>query len=103
MLTYYSVFEGSRKNPLLMIKRRLIVDEQEDLKEEIARVAYEIYERTGICGRDEENWLEAERIVMERISVGKVNQISNKKNRPSKVTGTKGKKPSAKKRSRLDI
>jgi len=79
------------------------VDEQADLKEEIARVAYEIYERTGICGRDEENWLEAERIVLERISIGKVNQIGNKKTRPGKVTGTKVKKPSAKKRSRLDI
>jgi len=45
------------------------VDNQQDLKEEIARVAREIYERTGISGRDVENWLEAERIVLERLSV----------------------------------
>lgn len=39
-----------------------------DLYEEIAKVAYEIYEKGGcIEGRDLDNWLEAERIVMARI------------------------------------
>ena len=35
-----------------------------DLYEEIAKVAYEIYEKSGyIEGRDLDNWLEAERVV----------------------------------------
>ncbi len=37
--------------------------------EEIARIAYEIYERRGTHGQDVDDWLEAERIVMERISI----------------------------------
>ena len=36
------------------------MDSKQDLKEEIARVAYEIYEQMGISGREVENWLEAE-------------------------------------------
>jgi len=46
-----------------------------DLKEEIASVAYEIYERTGVSGREVENWIEAERIVLE----GQTAQESSKK------------------------
>jgi hypothetical protein len=35
--------------------------------DEIARIARELYEKSGgIEGRDIDNWLEAERIVMER-------------------------------------
>lgn len=38
-----------------------------DLHEEIAKLAYELYERSGRAeGRDKENWLEAEKIVMAR-------------------------------------
>jgi hypothetical protein len=38
-----------------------------NLKEEIARMAYDLYEKSGcIRGRDDENWLEAERIVLIR-------------------------------------
>ena len=38
-----------------------------NMQEEIARVAYELYEKSGfINGRDSENWLEAERIVLIR-------------------------------------
>jgi hypothetical protein len=38
-----------------------------NLKEEIARMAYELYDKSGgIGGRDYENWLEAERIVLIR-------------------------------------
>lgn len=37
----------------------------DDLGHEIAKVAYELFEKSGrIHGRDLENWLEAERIVM---------------------------------------
>lgn len=38
-----------------------------DLHEEIARLAYELYEKGGrVEGRDRENWLEAEKIVRAR-------------------------------------
>jgi hypothetical protein len=40
-----------------------------DLYEEIAKVAYELYGKSGyIDGRDLDNWLEAERIVMSRLA-----------------------------------
>ncbi len=36
-----------------------------DLYKEIAKVAYELYEKSGKAeGRDDDNWFEAERIVM---------------------------------------
>lgn len=38
-----------------------------NLHDEIAKVAYELYEKNGkINGRDTENWIEAERIVTAR-------------------------------------
>ncbi len=40
-----------------------------DVREEIAKVAYELYEKSGrIDGRDVENWLEAERTVKARVA-----------------------------------
>lgn len=39
-----------------------------DLREEIARAAYYLYERSGwLHGRDTEHWFEAERLVMGRL------------------------------------
>lgn len=35
--------------------------------EEVARIAYEIYQMRGTPGQEVDDWLEAERIVMERI------------------------------------
>ncbi len=35
-----------------------------NLHDEIAKAAYELYEKSGKIGRDLENWLEAEKIVM---------------------------------------
>ncbi len=41
-----------------------------NLNEEISRVAYELYEKSGrIPGRDEFNWLEAEKIVKARLAL----------------------------------
>jgi len=54
------------------------MDSKQDLKEEIARVAYEIYEQMGISGREVENWLEAERIVLERLSFRKPSKAAKK-------------------------
>jgi len=43
------------------------MDKKKDINDEIARVAYELYEKRGRAHGDElEDWLEAERIVMER-------------------------------------
>lgn len=40
------------------------------LEEEIRKVAYELYVKSGcIPGRDLDNWLEAERIVLERYGL----------------------------------
>lgn len=44
--------------------------DREKLEEEIRQVAYEIYVKSGcIPGRDLENWLEAERIVLEKYGL----------------------------------
>jgi len=43
------------------------MDKKKDIYDEIARVAYELYEKRGKAhGYELEDWLEAERIVMER-------------------------------------
>ncbi len=40
-----------------------------NLHDEIAKVAHELYERSGcVAGCDRENWLEAERIVKARLA-----------------------------------
>jgi len=43
------------------------MDRSQELHQEISRVAYEIYERRGAYGLELEDWMEAERIVMERF------------------------------------
>ncbi len=68
------------------------MDSKQDLKEEIARVAYEIYERMGISGREVENWLEAERIVLERLSVREPSKAAKKLVPSRKKGGTTKKK-----------
>jgi len=55
-----------------------MMDNKQDLKEEIASVAYEIYEQRGISGLEVENWLKAERIVLERLSVQKPSKAAKK-------------------------
>lgn len=61
-----------------------------DLYEEIAKVAYEIYEKSGyIEGRDLDNWLEAERIVKARLE--------EEMQKSEKKSTTKAKKTSKKK------
>ena len=54
------------------------MDSKQDLKEEIARLAYEIYEQKGISSMEVENWLEAERIVLERLSVREPTKAAKK-------------------------
>lgn len=52
------------------------MDRNMDLKEKIARVAYEIDERKGTPGLEEENWLEAERIVLGSQTVRESSQAA---------------------------
>ncbi len=68
------------------------MDSKQDLKKEIAKVAYEIYEQMGISGREVENWLEAERIVLERRSVREPSKAAKKLVPSRKKDGTKKKK-----------
>jgi len=68
------------------------MDNKQDLKEEIARVAYEIYEQMGISGREVENWLEAERIVLERLSVLEPSKAAKKLVPSREKSGTTKKK-----------
>ncbi len=43
-----------------------------DLEKEINKLAYELFVKSGcIPGRDMDNWLEAERIVMEKYNIPK--------------------------------
>jgi hypothetical protein len=44
---------------------------QKNIYDEIAKVAYDFYEKSGrVHGRDVQNWLEAERVVLTRHEKG---------------------------------
>lgn len=59
-----------------------------DLYDEIARVAYDLWEKNGcIHGRDIEHWCEAERIVISRIQP--VEEEKPKKARSARKTPAK--------------
>jgi hypothetical protein len=66
------------------------MDSKEDLKEEIAGVAYEIYKQR-ISDQAVEDWLKAERIVLERLSVREPSKAA-KKLVPSRKKGGTTKK-----------
>jgi hypothetical protein len=54
------------------------MDRSQKLHQEISIVAYEIYEKRGAYGLELENWLEAERIVIERFSDQASSKVSGK-------------------------
>lgn len=61
---------------------------QRDLFDEVARIAYELWERNGwIHGRDIEHWCEAEQIVISRIQP--IEEEKPKKAKAPKKTATK--------------
>ena len=66
---------------------------ERDLYEEIARVAYDLWERTGcIHGCDIEHWCQAEQIVIARIMPAEEEsqkKVAAPKKTPAK-TGTRG-------------
>ena len=53
------------------------MDKDRKICEEIERVAYEIYEKKGIPGREVEDWLEAEKIVLERYMIPEAPQCAD--------------------------
>lgn len=65
------------------------------LIEEIEKLAYELYEKSGyIEGCEIENWLEAERIVMERYAVVEIAETGTvKKKRQARRTTSGKSKP----------
>jgi hypothetical protein len=68
-----------------------------DLYDEIARVAYELYEKSGyIQGCDREHWLKAEKIVKGRLAEGGKKK-EEKKIKSEKKPATKPKNPAKKK------
>lgn len=71
-----------------------------ELHDEISKVAKELYEKSGrIEGRDLDNWLEAERIVMaqyrEKEELGAGKPASKKRSSTTKKAGAKAKKTKA--------
>jgi len=68
------------------------MDSKKDHKEEITRVAYEIYEQR-ISDQAVEDWLKAERIVLERLSVRKPSKAVKKLVTSKKKGGTTKKSP----------
>jgi hypothetical protein len=68
-----------------------------NLFDEIARVAYELYERDGyIQSRDLDHWLEAEKIVMARMAEEEKKK-EEKKLKSEKKPATKTKKTAKRK------
>lgn len=84
---------------------RIMVD-RDRIEEEIRQVAYEIYVHSGcIPGRDLDNWLQAERIVLERYGLIKqetsdieseVKEVKTRKKRECKTRTPKKASPSKK-------
>jgi len=74
-----------------------------DLYDEIARVAYELWEQSGrIDGRDLEHWIEAERIVLARGEMQTMEETENIQKKPARISSRKQKK-SEEKKSRKKI
>ena len=69
---------------------------EKDLFDEIARMAYELWEKNGcIHGRDIEHWCEAESIIISRMEIIP-EEKPKKAGTPKKATGKTTKKTSSK-------
>jgi hypothetical protein len=70
-----------------------------NLNAEIASLAYELYEKSGgIEGRDLDNWLEAERIVMSRYTLQETSKTEVVRSPKKKAIRISTKKSETKKR-----
>lgn len=59
--------------------------------DEIAKVAYELYEKSGKIGRDLENWLEAEKTVMARYGKKELSAAAKQMEQMAEAVGKKAK------------
>lgn len=59
------------------------------LHDDIAKVAYELYEKSGRIGRDLENWLEAEKIVMARYGEKELSAAAKQMKQVAEAAGKK--------------
>ena len=74
------------------------------LYEEIKKIAYELWEQSGrIDGRDIENWLEAERIVLARGEMQAMEETENIQKKPARISSRRQKKSGEKKSRRKTI
>jgi Protein of unknown function (DUF2934) len=61
---------------------------EKNIYDEIAKVAHDLYEKSGrVHGRDLQNWLEAERIVLPRHEKGTKNEKPIKSSKPAVKKG----------------
>ncbi len=68
-----------------------------DLYEEIAKLAYEMFEREGrVHGKHLDHWFEAEKIIISRYKVQEV-EVEHKQEENSEAVAPKKKKPSVRK------
>jgi hypothetical protein len=68
---------------------------KEQLEEEIRRLAYQLYEKSGrIPGKEVENWLEAERIILSKYAeeMGGKEESKKPEEKPKKRRGRRAKK-----------
>jgi len=90
--TYCESFGSELKKILRQVEGEQSA-KQVNFQEEIAKVAYDLFERSGrIEGRDLDNWFEAERIVMKRYR-----QADLEAKLPAKKTASKTKRNVSKK------
>jgi len=74
------------------------------LYEEIKKIAYELWEQSGrIDGRDIENWLEAEKIVLVRGEMQTMEETENIQKKPACISSRRQKKSGEKKSRRKTI
>ena len=70
-----------------------------DLHDEIAKLAYELYEKSGkVAGRDLQNWSEAERLVLQR-HMDRLRQLAEEQQSPSSKNTTKAKRKTVRKKT----
>ncbi len=75
--------------------------DKEKIQEEIRQLAYELYIKSGcIPNRDMDNWLEAERIVMEKYQISLSEESSEKEKTKKRVCRRTSAEKSAKAQTR---
>ena len=82
----------SCKEHIFINTKEAIMGRKREIKEEIASIAYTIYEQRGTHGLELEDWLEAERIVLARLPPRKPSEAAKDVAASRKKCGTAKKK-----------